>query len=181
MKKVNLEELFENLKDEFEVHNTPFGHKERFLKKLEARKNPSQVYRSWWKPLSIAASVAIIFGIGFIFLQNGNPTADLGSVSPEMAQTQSFFTSEVNKEIEILKGYGSPETKILVSDVLKQLNVLETEYNGLKKDLADSGNDKRVVYAMINNFQKRIDLLKQVITKIEEVKTLKLRTNETNI
>ncbi len=51
----------------------------------------------------------------------------------------------------------------------------------LKKDLVSSGNDKRVVYAMINNFQKRIDLLKQVIAKIEMIKKLNTETNETTI
>ena len=181
MKNDKLDELFVNLKDDFEVHDTPEGHKKRFLEKLEGHKKSSVNSRNWWKPLSIAASVAIIIALGFTFFDNNNPTADLASVSPEMAQTQSFFVSEFNREMNTLKGFDSPETKVLINDVLKQMNILETEYKDLRKDLVTSGNDKRVVYAMINNFQKRIDLLKQVIAKIEEVKNLKAKTNETNI
>jgi cobyric acid synthase len=51
----------------------------------------------------------------------------------------------------------------------------------LKTDLVDSGNDKRVVYAMIKNFQNRIELLEQVIEKIEEVKNLNTNKNENTI
>ena len=181
MKKDKIDELFLNFKEDFEVHDTPEGHRKRFLEKLEGHKKSSVNSQNWWKPLSIAASVAIIIALGFTFIKNNNPTADLANVSPEMAQTQSFFVSEVNREMNTLKGLNSPETKILINDVLRQMNILETEYEDLRKDLLTSGNDKRVVYAMINNFQKRMDLLKQMITKIEEVKNLKDKTNETTI
>ena len=98
-----------------------------------------------------------------------------------MKQTQSFFTTTINEELATLKSLTDPEAKNLVEDALKQIEILEDEYNGLKKDLAESGNDKRVIYAMISNFQNRIDLLEQVIEKIEEIKNLKAYRNETTI
>lgn len=181
MKKDNLDELFDKLKGEFDVHDAPKAHQKRFFEKLEAQKNASVNARNWWKPLSIAASIAVIIAMGFMFVKNNNPKADLATVSLEMAQTQTFFTSALNKEMSTLKGFESPKTKVLVDDALKQMIILETEYNGLRKDLVTSGNDKRVVYAMISNFQKRIDLLKQVIEKIERVKKLNTKTDETTI
>ena len=181
MKKDKIDELFENLKQDFDFHETPIGHKKRFFEKLDSQKNASVLSRNWWKPVSIAASVAIIIALGFTFLKNDVPAGELSSVSPEMAQTQSFFTSAINKEMNTLKGFDSPETKVIVNDVLKQMNILETEYEALRKDLVTSGNDKRVIYAMINNFQKRIELLKQVIEKIETVKKLNIKTDETTI
>jgi septum formation inhibitor-activating ATPase MinD len=66
-----------------------------------------------------------------------------------------------------------------VDDALKQVAILENKYVGLKKDLVQSGNDKRVIYAMISNFQNRINLLQQVIKKIEEIKNLKINRDET--
>jgi len=98
-----------------------------------------------------------------------------------MMQTQSFFTTTINKELQTLKSLNKPEAKSLVADALQQLDILEKEYEGLKKDLAESGNDKRVIYAMINNFQTRINLLEQVIEKIEEIKNLKKYRDETTI
>ena len=65
--------------------------------------------------------------------------------------------------------------------VNKILDKFTEGINILKKDLVESGNDKRVIYAMITNFQNRIDLLQNVINTIEEIKTLKETENETTI
>ena len=51
----------------------------------------------------------------------------------------------------------------------------------LKDDLIDSGKDNRVIHAMIQNFQQRIDLLNNVLTQIENIKTLKNQNHENNI
>ena len=51
-------------------------------------------------------------------------------------------------------------------------------YEKLKLDLTSSGEDKRVIYAMITNFQNRIDLLENVLEQIEEIKQLKNSNNE---
>ena len=48
----------------------------------------------------------------------------------------------------------------------------------LKEDLTISGDDSRVIYAMISNFQSRIEVLQNVLQKIEEIKQLKQITNE---
>ena len=181
MKEDRIDELFKRLEGSFDVHETPNNHRERFLDKLNASEKPSVRKINWWKPLSIAASIAILVAVGSVFFKKNPSEADLASVSPEMKQTQSFFTTTINEELATLKSLTDPEAKNLVEDALKQIEILEDEYNGLKKDLAESGNDKRVIYAMISNFQNRIDLLEQVIEKIEEIKNLKAYRNETTI
>ena len=60
------------------------------------------------------------------------------------------------------------------------MQTLEKEYDKLKKDLLKSGKDKRVIFAMINNFQQRIDLLKQVLEQTQRINELKIYKNETN-
>lgn len=179
MKKDAIEELFENLEGSFDVYETPSGHNKRFLNKLKIVKKPSVIKLNWWKPISIAASIAVLIAIGSTLLKVDPLELDLASVSPEMMQTQSFFTTTINEELQTLKSLTSPEAKVLVDDALKQVAILENQYIGLKKDLVQSGNDKRVIYAMISNFQNRINLLQQVIEKIEEIKNLKINRDET--
>lgn len=181
MKEHKIDELFENLEGSFDVHETPTGHQKRFLDRLNEVEKPVVKKLNWWKPLSIAALVAVLVAVGSVFLNQEPIETDLASVSPEMKETQSFFTETINKELQTLQGLNNPEAKNLVDDALKQIDILEKEYEGLKLDLAESSNDKRVIYAMIYNFQNRIDLLKQVIEKIEEIKTLKAYRNETTI
>jgi hypothetical protein len=180
MKRDDIEIMFEHLAGSFDVHETPVGHQKRFLEKLHAQKEaPAQ--KMWWKPLSIAASLAAVLLASTFFLKSEPAKADLASVSPEMAKTQSFFEQTINKELRTLQRFDAPEAKALVADALKQIAVLENEYQDLTVDLAQSGNDQRVIYAMISNFQKRIELLEQVIQTMEEIKNLKAYRNETTI
>ena len=181
MKEDEIDKMFERLEGKFNIYETPIGHEKRFLEKLDARQNSKTKSLDRWKFIAIAASVAILIALGLPFYSNNTPESGLASISPEMAQTQSFFTTTINKELKTLKDFNSPEVEPLVNDAIKQISILETQYEDLKKDLKTSGHDKRVVYAMINNFQKRIDLLKEVIEKIETVKQLKATNYEATI
>ena len=68
----------------------------------------------------------------------------------------------------------------IINDALKQIQLLEKEYQNLKTDLTESGKDQRVIYAMISNFQNRIDILNTVLEQIENVKQFNSVSNENN-
>ncbi|MAO09011.1 MAG: hypothetical protein CL596_09890 [Alteromonas sp.] len=176
-----IENLFENLQGNFDLADAPSGHEKRFLEKLQAQEQLSTSKKSWWKPLSIAASVVLLATLGWFSFTESSKPSDLASVSPEMEQAQSFFINTINQEIETLKSFEDEDTKKLVEDALTSLDVLEKDYEQLKLDLVESGNDKRVIAAMITNFQSRIEILQQVINTLEEIKTLKANKNETII
>ena len=184
MPKDSIDTMFEKLEGSFDLVETPAHHQERFLAKLNSAeaKNKKENSRNWWKPLSIAASIALLITAGLLF-QNSNdePQLDLASVSPEMEQTQSFFTTTINQELQTLRKLENEDTKNLIDDTVKRLLALENDYDRLKIDLNKSGNDKRVIAAMIANFQSRIDLLELVNQKIEEINTLKAYKNETTL
>jgi len=180
MSKDNLQELFNNLRNAFDVEEPGINHRERFLDKLN-NKDKIVVGKSkidFWKPLiGIAASIILIVTLVF-GNQESNALKDLASVSPEMAETQDFFTSTIEAELNKIERESSPETKSLIEDALNQIQILEKNYEVLKQDLRDSGNDNRVIYAMISNFQNRIELLENVLQHIEEIKQLKNITHE---
>lgn len=177
MKTDNINELFKNLDGEFDIELPEAGHAQRFLDKLESNKLHDlnkKSKRSFLRPLlAIAASLLLCFGL-FIFMQNRTEVNDLASVSPELSQTQDFFVAAINSELKKIKDQKSPDNEILVSDALKQMELLEKSYERLKIDLKESGNDKRVIYAMISNFQSRIEILENVLKAIEDLKTHKL-------
>ncbi|GGD93248.1 hypothetical protein [Planktosalinus lacus] len=178
----NLKALFN--REQLPMKEPADGHKLRFMEKLndhQKNKKPSINYLHFAKPLAIAASFLILFTFIFPFFNTSNQEADLASISPEMAQTQAFFTSTINRELNLLKNSHSPETSILIEDALNQMTVLENEYDKLKVELVKSGNDERIIYAMITNFQNRIDLLKQVLEQIEHIKNLNTENHETTV
>ncbi|WP_114491848.1 hypothetical protein [Candidatus Ulvibacter alkanivorans] len=181
MMKDELDIFFKEQEGCFDIHETPSGHEHRFMQKLQQTQEARSIKIAWKKPLSIAASIAVLLFFGFTFFTSEAAQGDLASVSPEMEKTQSFFVTTINEELATLKSLEAEDTKVLVEDALEQLAILETEYDALKLDLVESGNDKRVVYAMISNFQSRIELLQHVIQTMEEIKSLKTNRDEITI
>ena len=180
-----INDLFEDLKGEFNIETPNQNHELRFLNKLKANDLVSHTSKKTsgfnWKPfLAIAASIIICLGV-FTTLQNQPQVLDLASVSPELSETQDFFTVTIQNELKKLDNERSPLTDIIINDALKQIKILEKNYNKLKTDLTESGKDQRVIYAMISNFQSRIDILTTVLEQIEDVKQLKTNTNQTSI
>ena len=175
MKPDLLEEIFKNLHNDFDIEMPSPDHEERFLQKLKSEKvvpeqNSTRV--SYFPYFAIAMSIIICLGI-FIFLNQSSETNDLASVSPELSQTQDFFTTAITSELYKVKAQRSPENEVLVSDALKQIQLLEKNYERLMFDLKESGKDQRVIYAMINNFQSRILILENVLKTIEDIQTIK--------
>ena len=180
--KSNLENWFKEQRDCFDIAAPEEGHELRFLNKLKKEEKDPQKSTAidWWKPLlSIAAVLAILF-IGYTGISKDKDT-DLAKVSPKMAKTKDFFTKAIEEELYKINEARTPETQILVDDALKQLDILEKDYTKLAKDLETSGEDKRVIYAMIANFQARIDLLNTVLEKIESIKEINTTNYEDNL
>ena len=184
MEKDTIDDLFDSLKGEFDLNKPKKGHELRFLDKLKTNdvvSNESKKTSGFnWKPLlAIAASVVICLSV-FMTLQNEPEVFDLASVSPELSETQDFFTITIANELNKLNNERSPFTEQIINDALKQIQLLEKEYQNLKTDLTESGKDQRVIYAMISNFQNRIDILNTVLEQIENVKQFNSVSNENN-
>lgn len=183
MQKDTIDDLFDNLKGEFDINTPKEGHENRFLDKLKANdvvsvdsKKSSDFY---WKPfLAIAASLLICFTV-FTTTQSESEALDLASVSPELSETQDFFTATIENELKKLNNERSPLTEQIITDAIAEIQLLETEYQDLKTNLTESGNDQRVIYAMISNFESRIIILNTVLEEIETIKNLKTTIDDT--
>ena len=177
MEKENIENLFDTLQGTFDIEEPREGHQQRFLEKLQASQGVVSTQRnmkSWWKFLSIAASVAILCAIGIGFF-NSAPTRDeqVAEISPEVSQSQYYFANLFEEQVRELENESTPETQKIIDDTLVQLQRLETNYKTLEQDLLNGGNSKLILSAMINNFQMRIDLLEDVLNQISTINILK--------
>lgn len=175
MKKDNIDQLFNRLGGAFDTDMPSANHKATFLEKLQAAQEeiPEVKVRKlhWWKPLLVAASVLLVAGMLFSNT-NTSESKQLADISPEMQETQEFFTRTIERELFEIKKQSTPATEKLVNDAMLRMGKLEATYNKLQDDLEQSGEDKRVIYAMIDNFQNRIELLQQVLEHINAIKNL---------
>ena len=182
MKKDNLDNLFERLHGEFDVEEPQGGHQERFLEKLNRGNGTIALHKkkaSWWKPLSIAASIALVALLGYqAFGPKPSIKQQVTKIAPEVSQTEFYFANLIEEQVEEMKEEKTPETAQLVDDTLAQLAKLDKDYQTLEQDLVDGGDSKIILSAMITNFQTRIDLLKEVLSQIENIKNLKTQNDE---
>ncbi|WP_196895976.1 hypothetical protein [Aureivirga marina] len=171
------------MNNKFDIHEPSEFHLERFEKKL---KNSSEFskknsYTKYY--LAVAASLLLLIGIGIGKYFNVSPKVqensgvELGSISPKMEKTQIYFTSVLNEELNKIRKLENPENKKVVDDYLKQIEKLENDYVKLTVELKKNGNQK-IVYAMISNYQKRIEILQNLILQLENLNSHKLTNDE---
>jgi len=182
MKEEELENLFEQPAGFFDIEEPAVGHQDRFQEKLEKQDkivSLKTTKKSWWKPLSIAASIALLLAIGMGFYNTQETMEDnVAEVSSEVSNTQFYFASLIEEQVNQLESENSPETKNIIDDTMIQLKKLETDYIKLESDLQKGGNSKMILSAMITNFQTRIALLQDVLGQIETIKNLKNYNDE---
>jgi|Marorgknorr_s2lv_3_1036020.scaffolds.fasta_scaffold21685_2 uncharacterized protein (DUF3084 family) len=161
--KDQLDTFFEN--SNFDTDVPRFGHLERFEKRL----NPTGKKKTFsYKWMSIAASIILMLGF-WLGTNQTNSTIVLADVSPQMQEAENFFVTTISQEIREIERFRNPKTEQVIEDALNQLEKLEDKYQELVKELNDSNKDRRVIYAMINNYQSRIEVLQNVFKQVDEI------------
>jgi hypothetical protein len=111
--------------------------------------------------------------------QINNAGIELAEVSSEMKETQGFFEATIRKEIAQIEKAKNPENQKIIEDGFQQLDKLEENYKKLTLELKESGENKRVIFAMITNFQQRIEVLQTILLQLEELEDFNQK-NEIN-
>ena len=124
-----------------------------------------------------SASIVLLVGV-WLGASLSNTGMELAGISSEMEETQSYFLVTIENELSTIENERNSDTEQIINDGLEQLKKLETTYNTLTLELKESSEDKRIIYAMISNFQQRIDILQNLLIQIETIKQLKTQNNE---
>ena len=169
--KDQLEDFFSNTT--FEELEPRAGHMHRFEQKL---KTP-QAKQTSWKWLSIAASILLLIGFSLGSI-NTNSTLQLSDVSPKMTEAESYFINAIHQDLRELESNRSISTERIIENALDELEELEDNYNLLLKDLQKSGEQRKIINAMINNYQNRLDILQRTLNQIEQLKNPNTVNNE---
>lgn len=180
--KKHIEELFSELSGSFDQREPADGHEVRFLKKLNKAQGTIAFIpreRRWWKPLAIAASIAVIgiLGVG-LFLNTPSVEQQVADIAPEMPQTKIYFANLIEEQVRGMEAHRNEDTAVVIQDALRQLERLEKDYVKLEQNLIEGGNQNVILSAMIQNFQNRIDVLNNYMSKITMINNLKTNNDE---
>jgi arginine decarboxylase-like protein len=127
--------------------------------------------------LAIAASIALLIGlwVGSSYSDSG---MELAMISSEMEETQTYFLTNIEKQLETIENERNEDSEEIIDDSLEQIKKLEDQYKILTIELGENSEDKRIIFAMISNFQQRIDVLQNLLIQIEDIKQFKTQNDE---
>ena len=159
-----IEEFIQNNKDSFE-EELPKGHFQRF----ENRRGTSS--ESSWsiklnRYLVVAASVVVILTIGFVaLLTRGNLSSSeylLSNITPELYETEAYYQTEINQKMETLS-----EREKIDKSIFIDLMEMDESFETIKKDIEENPGDERLISAILNTYQMKMDLLDEILNRIE--------------
>ncbi len=192
----DIREMFRNEKHEKKEMLEP-GHQKRFEARLDKALPVQNVERKSYNFLQIAAVILVALGVGAFFLFNNggeavtsdtqivdSPAAEtldnesanepeyrLSDVSPEFKKIEDYYMASVN--LQLAKLELTPGNKELIDAFMKKLETLNEEYIALNIEIQETGINEETVEAMIANLQLRLDLLKKLKTKLDEIEQSK--------
>lgn len=169
----NLEQFFSETNFDFQEPSK--GHEKRFEKKLNTPTATTK--KTSWKWLSVAASVVLLVGF-WLGSNHQKKQMELADVSPKMKEVENYFVNSIQSELKLIEKSRSLETEKVIEQALNQLEELEENYQVFIAELNTQGNTKKVIHAMIKNYQRRLDVLENVLEHIEEIKKITLIKNE---
>jgi hypothetical protein len=167
-----LQQFFSENEFDFKTPNT--GHLERFERRLNT---PKQYKKASWRWLSVAASVVLILGF-WLGSKHQKRAFDLADISPKMEEAQNYFRSTIQQEIKTLEKNRSLETEKIIEIALNELEELEDNYKNFVRELSRNGKQKRVIGAMIKNYQRRLTILERTLEQINRIKNPNIPKNE---
>lgn len=170
-----IEEIVRNNKAFFEEAEPSNGHFERFNRKLEIRFQVSTPKRSIVPYLLRAAVVTLLVTLSSLwtwdhFIRPGSSRMTLGQVSPQYKEVESYYIHQVNMmegEIVNVDLVNNPDQKKML---LNEMKSMDSVYVSLQKELKANPNDERIINAMIEHYQTKLEIMKYVVNQLKVIR-----------
>ncbi|NQU88692.1 MAG: hypothetical protein HQ541_23360 [Mariniphaga sp.] len=184
--KDNIEKLILDNLDGLNEQEPKDGHFGRFEQKLKQQNRKDKVnLRIVWR---VAAAVIFVFlavnqtVIYFSPDQQETITA-LGEISPEYNEVEFYYTSSIDAGLNQWQqfdevGLLTDEDKLMMENELAEFDEVLTD---LQEDLKANPNDERVINAMLDYYQNKLNIINLIIDKLQEVKIQKETNHEIEI
>ncbi|HZL10216.1 MAG TPA: hypothetical protein VFC65_09475 [Prolixibacteraceae bacterium] len=181
-----LEKLIINNRNSIQDEEPMEGHFERFEARLQKKARPDRrIYLRY--TLRVAAIVVFallaVNQVRISFFPEKQKTISLGSVSEEYREVEFYYTNAIQLGMNQL---GKFENEGLISEseqkmIQKEQIEFDQMYQKLLSDLKANPNDERVINALLEYYQARMNIILMITNKLQKVKQQKKLSHEINI
>ena len=189
----NIEEIILNNLKELNDSEPLDGHFERFQAKLNNQNKKRKFNLSIvWKVAAAVVFVLLAVNQANIYfshdkqnenLATNNSGFSLASVSPEYKEVEFYYTNAINVG---LNQWNNLKTDGFISETEQEmmnteLAEFEARFKNLQTDLAANPNDERVINAMLEYYQSKLEIINMIVNKLQEVKQEKNKSHEMSL
>lgn len=172
----DIEKLIRENVDFFNSEEPFEGHFERFSAKLEARRFVAPKRVNIVPHLLKAAAVAVLVVLSSLWTWEHvlSPDANrtrLSEVSPEYREVEQYYVRQVNMMEDEIQGIwinGQPQDKEMLLD---ELDKMDEAYEELQKDLNANPNDERIINAMIEHYQRKVEVMNYILSQLKQIQS----------
>ena len=161
-------------KDDVDKKEIPKNHREDFIKKLgehQPKKEPKKSYIF----LKIVASFLLIISCILVY-NKAIATPQKSAVEIQMQAIEKDYLSSIDKEWNSFKKIATDT--ILIRKYEEKLKESKVDYQKITKQLTAFPNNINVLQSLIDNLQRRLQLIKDIKEHIKELNQ-KNTSNET--
>jgi hypothetical protein len=178
-----IDELIRSNRDFFEDAEPSKGHLEKFERKLEMRFGKAAVKRSIVPYLLKAAVVTLLVTLSSLwtwdnFIRPDRNRMALSDVSPEYREVENYYMHQVNLMESELNTLTISNDKAHNEMLKKEMRSMDSVYVQLQKDLKENPNDERIINAMIEHYQTKVDVMTYILNQLKELRNENKNTME---
>lgn len=181
----NIEKLILGNLDRLNDNEPMDGHFKRFEEKLRKQNKKRRVgLRVAWKVAAAAIFAFLVVNQAIIyFTPETKPISSLGDISPEYQEIEYYYTNSINAGLnqwqQLSKAGIITEEDQEMMD--KELVEFDEVLNGLQEEFKLNPNDERVINAMLEYYENKLNIINLIINKLQEVKNQKEANHEIEI
>jgi hypothetical protein len=159
--------------EQFDTEDPLHGHFDRFDAKLAQleKRNDSRILTTM---LRIAA--VILLGLVITYsairevrlLNRSNENIISETTYPELNEVEQFYTSQLNLYYTKIQQLRFNNDQIEKKQVIDELSEMDQQVWAMKLDLRQNPDDERIVYAIINFYQMKMELMDMIIARTQQ-------------
>ncbi len=158
--------------DRFSSEEPLDGHFERFGEKLTQMEG-RRITRPWTVLLKIASVLILGLIISFaaireIKMLNKNTIIISGSAGPELNEAIQYYSTQFNISYDRIQNLRFNDDQNEKKQVLEEFSEMDKQVQALEKDLKQNPEDERIVHAIINFYQVKIEMVDMIIARTEQ-------------
>jgi hypothetical protein len=171
----NIEDIIRSNKGFFDGEEPSEGHFERFDLKLGMRFSRKTIRRSIVPYLLKAAVVTLLVTLSSLwtwdhFIRSDRNRMTLGEVSPQYKEVENYYVHQVNlmeSELVTIDLKNNPEQKEMLMSEIKSM---DSVYVQLQHELKANPNDERIINAMIEHYQTKVEIMSYIVDQLRAVR-----------